>query len=158
MLLGDQAVVSKRSARPYVEYDMGKETQEDQPSRMAKQEEAELGEADRRHSISTGTVHSSQTSFEASPLVRPADEESEDGALWLATRDRRGGDVDLSDAFHPPATTTHPAYSITELVENLPAGTRPANFGIVVPGVYRSSFPQSEDYAFIEGLKLKTIM
>ncbi|KAK3683441.1 protein-tyrosine phosphatase, partial [Podospora appendiculata] len=35
---------------------------------------------------------------------------------------------------------------------------RPANFGVVVPGVYRSSFPQAADHAFLEGLKLKTII
>jgi len=54
--------------------------------------------------------------------------------------------------------TQHLAYPNNELEKGLPPGPRPANFGIVVPGVYRSSFPQSEDYAFIEDLKLKTIV
>ncbi len=35
---------------------------------------------------------------------------------------------------------------------------RPSNFGVVVPGVYRSSFPKPEDYPFIQSLNLKTIM
>jgi tyrosine-protein phosphatase SIW14 len=35
---------------------------------------------------------------------------------------------------------------------------QPANFGVVVPGVYRSSYPQDADYAFIQKLKLKTIV
>lgn len=35
---------------------------------------------------------------------------------------------------------------------------RPTNFGTVVPGVYRSSYPQEADYEFIQKLKLKTIV
>ncbi|KAF2266625.1 hypothetical protein CC78DRAFT_121044 [Lojkania enalia] len=35
----------------------------------------------------------------------------------------------------------------------------PANFGAVVPGsIYRSSYPQEENYEFLESLKLKTIL
>jgi tyrosine-protein phosphatase SIW14 len=36
---------------------------------------------------------------------------------------------------------------------------RPLNFGVVLPGsVYRSSFPQEEDFSFLQGLGLKTIV
>lgn len=35
---------------------------------------------------------------------------------------------------------------------------QPLNFGTVVPGVYRSSYPQEADYPFLEKLGLKTIM
>lgn len=35
---------------------------------------------------------------------------------------------------------------------------QPINFGTVVPGVYRSSYPQEADYPFIQKLGLKTIM
>jgi tyrosine-protein phosphatase SIW14 len=35
---------------------------------------------------------------------------------------------------------------------------RPFNFGIVIPGVYRSSFPKSHDFEYIKGLGLKTIV
>lgn len=35
---------------------------------------------------------------------------------------------------------------------------QPSNFGTVVPGVYRSSYPQEADYPFIQKLGLKTIM
>ncbi len=38
------------------------------------------------------------------------------------------------------------------------AGRRPNNFGIVLPGVYRSSYPRTEDFSFIQSLKLKTIV
>ncbi|KAJ4186245.1 Hypothetical protein NCS54_00020200 [Fusarium falciforme] len=39
-----------------------------------------------------------------------------------------------------------------------PLNGRPHNFGVVVPGVYRSSFPKSHDFEYIKGLKLKTIV
>ncbi|KAL2755280.1 hypothetical protein ACRALDRAFT_1043485 [Sodiomyces alcalophilus JCM 7366] len=35
---------------------------------------------------------------------------------------------------------------------------RPPNFGLVVPGVYRSSYPRPEDYPFIQQLGLKTMI
>ncbi|KAJ4131418.1 tyrosine-protein phosphatase siw14 [Fusarium equiseti] len=38
------------------------------------------------------------------------------------------------------------------------ADGRPFNFGVVVPGVYRSSFPKSHDFEYIKGLGLKTIV
>lgn len=41
--------------------------------------------------------------------------------------------------------------------EQIVAG-QPNNFGTVVPGVYRSSYPQEADYPFIQELELKTIM
>ncbi|KAM0263793.1 hypothetical protein ACHAQJ_001111 [Trichoderma viride] len=39
-----------------------------------------------------------------------------------------------------------------------PMEDRPVNFGLVVPGVYRSSYPKADDYGFIKGLKLKTVV
>lgn len=39
-----------------------------------------------------------------------------------------------------------------------PVTGRPVNFGVVVPGVYQSSYPQREDYAYLETLKLKTLV
>ncbi|KAG6037167.1 hypothetical protein E4U41_005301 [Claviceps citrina] len=49
--------------------------------------------------------------------------------------------------------------SISELHHPKPAGSRPPiNFGLVVPGVYRSSYPKPEDYHFLSGLKLRTVV
>ncbi|RYO83150.1 hypothetical protein DL766_004664 [Monosporascus sp. MC13-8B] len=36
--------------------------------------------------------------------------------------------------------------------------TQPINFGVVVPGLYRSGYPQATDYSFMQGLGLKTIV
>lgn len=155
MSVGDKVVVSKRSARPYVEDGMEKDTRQYQGKRMMKHEEMELEDQDRK---SRATSQSSQTSLEPSPMVHPADGEHEVDALSLAGQGRRGSNTGIRDAFHPPNTNQHVDYPIHELEERLPVEGRPANFGIVVPGVYRSSFPQSEDYSFIGGLKLKTIV
>ncbi len=35
---------------------------------------------------------------------------------------------------------------------------RPVNFGTVIPGFYRSGYPQTEDYEFLKSLGLKTIV
>ncbi|UKZ89757.1 uncharacterized protein TrAFT101_004798 [Trichoderma asperellum] len=39
-----------------------------------------------------------------------------------------------------------------------PMEGRPVNFGVVVPGVYRSSYPKADDYGFLKGLELKTVV
>lgn len=62
---------------------------------------------------------------------------------------------------HPSsATTAANVSSTTRSVEYSAAPTsgRPANFGVVVPGVYRSSYPKPADYGFLQSLKLKTVM
>ncbi|RDA94668.1 hypothetical protein CP533_2475 [Ophiocordyceps camponoti-saundersi (nom. inval.)] len=58
-------------------------------------------------------------------------------------------DPDLS----PPAKVTR---SSTFPVD--PSAGRPVNFGVVLPQVYRSSYPQPENYAFLLSLKLKTVV
>ncbi|KAK1836078.1 tyrosine phosphatase family-domain-containing protein [Podospora conica] len=52
----------------------------------------------------------------------------------------------------------HTAFSNPDPQAPLGADGQPDNFGVIVPGMYRSSFPQAEDYAFLEKLKLKTIV
>ena len=149
-------VVSKRSGRPYGEDDMEKQAEDHPEKRMGRHEDVRSEGRDRQKSTSTATTHSSQSSLEPSPVIRPADVQLEISTLELGSPAR--SDSELRDAFHPPTTQQQFAYSIHELEKGLPTESRPANFGIVVPGVYRSSFPQSGDYGFVEGLKLKTIV
>ncbi|KAK3297807.1 tyrosine phosphatase family-domain-containing protein [Chaetomium fimeti] len=144
MSTGDK-LVSKRT---------GRQAGEPQENRMARHEETASEARDRQGSSST--VATCCSSLEPSPMVRPTYVQQEVDDLELESTGRSGSE--LRDAFHPPTAAHKPDYSVRELERNLPAESRPANFGIVVPGVYRSSFPQSEDYAFIEGLKLRTIV
>lgn len=39
-----------------------------------------------------------------------------------------------------------------------PLNGRPLNFGVVVPGLYRSSYPKPSDFEYIKSLKLKTVV
>lgn len=45
-----------------------------------------------------------------------------------------------------------------DTVEDMAVPGQPLNFGTVVPGVYRSSYPKETDYPFLQKLGLKTIM
>ncbi|KAM3556315.1 hypothetical protein MY1884_005138 [Beauveria asiatica] len=40
----------------------------------------------------------------------------------------------------------------------VPLAGRPLNFGVVVPGLYRSSYPKQHDFGFLQSLKIKTIV
>ncbi|AEO61503.1 hypothetical protein MYCTH_2311715 [Thermothelomyces thermophilus ATCC 42464] len=152
-----EKVVSKRSARHYVEYDMEEQIEDCHEKRLVRTEETRSNGRDRQSPTSTSTAaQSSQSSLEPSPVIHPENLQLEADTLDSALPGR--DNVGFRDAFHPPTGQQQFPYSIHELEKSLPTESRPANFGIVVPGVYRSSFPQSEDYAFIEGLKLKTIV
>lgn len=54
------------------------------------------------------------------------------------------------------SSRTESVWSKDDAEEAIPG--QPLNFGTVVPGVYRSSYPQEADYPFLEKLGLKTIM
>ncbi|KAF9871216.1 tyrosine phosphatase [Colletotrichum karsti] len=53
----------------------------------------------------------------------------------------------------PPASPKSPG-----IERVLPIDGRPINFGVVVPGVYRSSYPKPDDFGFIRNLGLKSIV
>ena len=79
-------------------------------------------------------------------------------------------DLDDKGKAHDPA---HRAPKLTVIVISISASSteltaaeyplpvaagRPLNFGVVIPGVYRSSYPKPNDYAFLRDLNLKTVM
>lgn len=43
-------------------------------------------------------------------------------------------------------------------IDSIQTAGQPINFGVVVPGLYRSSYPVTEDYPFLKNLSLKTVM
>jgi tyrosine-protein phosphatase SIW14 len=167
MAVGIQAV-SKRSARMYVE-DEGENNEKDgsrQQLRRTSAYEDTIVTATNKNSIciaSNQTTNSSQssrqTSLEVSPSISAVrvDQKldiavSNSGALVQETKNTYPGAVEMFGSVQEYAAFANPGD------EALPAAGRPLNFGVVVPGVYRSSFPQAEDYAFVEGLKLKTVV
>ncbi|PHH87488.1 hypothetical protein CDD83_8826 [Cordyceps sp. RAO-2017] len=58
------------------------------------------------------------------------------------------------------AATSTKASIATRVAEcpSVPLHGRPANFGLVIPGLYRSSYPTPDDYAFLQSLHLKTVV
>ncbi|KAJ4424243.1 tyrosine-protein phosphatase siw14 [Gnomoniopsis sp. IMI 355080] len=54
------------------------------------------------------------------------------------------------------SSRTESVWSKDDVEEAIPG--QPLNFGTVVPGVYRSSYPKEADYPFLEKLGLKTII
>lgn len=148
-MFGFEKVMFQRSTK-YGQDDM--ESQVGLFPEMQTARKGELGSDGEENTISTSssTTHSSQSSLESSPTIRPVDIQLELDNLELG--------VPMKDAFYPPWSHPTPVPSMLELASHLPAGSRPGNFGIVAPGVFRSSFPQSDDYPFIESLKLKTVV
>lgn len=59
-----------------------------------------------------------------------------------------------------PADLPKLASSASSETDLPPATTdgRPHNFGVVIPGVYRSSYPKPEHFRFLKELKLRTIV
>ena len=151
-------MASKRSIRAYVEEDDGAD---DNPVRQGKWSAAceEFPSVGMERQGSTSS--SSQTSCDGSVGA---------SIVGAATVDLGR---DLTDLLQPRSwalprdellkTLSHqetPIEVSTAVIRSSIISTArpPVNFGIVVPGVYRSSYPATEDYAFIRDLKLKSIV
>lgn len=157
MSLVKQTSVSKRNSRPFVEPDMEKSAELPQETRTTRQEEVGPEGNDRASSTSTSATQSIQ----ASPVIRPIEGLQDVDVFQYGEYGWPGRfptDIAYWDPFHPRNPKPNWRCSTVEHEKSLPVEGRPANFGVVVPGVYRSSFPQSKDYGFIETLGLKTIV
>jgi len=64
----------------------------------------------------------------------------------------------MSQAKAELTSVVAPAIAIQSDLVAPPLDGRPHNFGVVVPGVYRSSYPKPEHYKFIQDLQLKTMV
>ncbi len=146
------------SRRPYVNSETEKLPNMSHEKPLAGQAEMESEGRDRHSSTSTATSHSSQSSLQASPTVQATKCEQDVEALTLESQGSHGSDATDEKSSIPLRHRLNLAHSTCDLEYSLPKGTRPANFGVVVPDIYRSSFPQSEHYSFVGRLKLKTIM
>lgn len=63
------------------------------------------------------------------------------------------------DCFHLVASCLVNAKAASKAASKGKEEGHPTNFGIISPGaIYRSSFPQPDDYPFLASLKLKTIL
>ncbi|KAK3486380.1 tyrosine phosphatase family-domain-containing protein [Neurospora crassa] len=164
-MAGGNKAVMKRNTRAFVGDNTEQALVGSQSERLAKEDErADVG-PHRKGSIGTFTSQSSrssrQTSLECSPMTAAT---SLDTDLSDLSKDEHLSLPDaLRDIEPPHAVQAYSHSAKAPLWPNptfplIPSEGRPKNFGVVVPGVYRSSFPQTEDYPFIEGLKLKTMV
>lgn len=71
-------------------------------------------------------------------------------------RDGSSGQSSVKSQMSVASSFTESVWSKDDVEVAIPG--QPLNFGTVVPGVYRSSYPQEADYPFLEKLGLKTIM
>lgn len=69
-------------------------------------------------------------------------------------------EVFTSTPIHAPLKIVpmHPTFTSPPAIPVAPLEGRPLNFGVVIPGVYRSSYPKPPDYDYLKGLKLKTVI
>ncbi|KAL1877581.1 hypothetical protein VTK73DRAFT_8490 [Phialemonium thermophilum] len=156
-------VVSKRSARPFVEDGMERQTYEPQPkkSTLARHDEILQEDAD---SPSSSLSLSSQGSLDMAAsdfmeLAKFGAGMKITGVTGREALDRKSCQDGGGKASTEAQPFTFPADLVTSAHDQeLPRHHRPVNFGVVVPGVYRSSYPQPEDYDFIKELGLKTII
>jgi len=137
--LVDPKMASKRSCRAYVEEDDGADDGLVRQGVKTNEESFSIG-MERQISASSSSWTNS------------------DG-LTASSRVATGGvelGRDLTDIFQPKA----PLGSLTTGVptSNTSTAHPPVNFGVVVPGLFRSGYPTTEDHAFIRNLKLKTIV
>ncbi|KAF7563368.1 hypothetical protein G7046_g789 [Stylonectria norvegica] len=144
-------MTSKRNSRIYLDETMRIEEGQQMPSssRSSSKEDTmqatkEFGEGHRNGvSIREATaIARSQTS------VTAAKEYSVSGTT-------RSGD---SVATSVSSTTTASFTGQPTEHPHAPLSGRPLNFGVVVPGVYRSSYPKPPDFEYIKSLKLRTIV
>ncbi|KAM7191334.1 Tyrosine phosphatase family domain containing protein [Rhypophila sp. PSN 637] len=168
-----KVVVSKRSARTYIEDEMelsttvvsSKDNQLVRTSTTSTKQSPSISNENmieelrgRKHSTSTtsssGSGQSSrQTSIEAqhSPMAAAVVEKEAESVT-------AGGFLEAQGDGAFAIQQQQQQSSAFQFDETLPKTGRPANFGVVVPGVYRSSFPQVDDHEFIGRLGLKTIV
>ena len=165
-MVGGNKVVTKRNTRAFVGEEADQGLLRPQSEKMIKEDEkVDVVEPHRKDSIGTSTSQSSrssrQTSLECSPMTAAT---SVDTDLSELSKEEQFSLPDaLRDIEPPHAVEAYNHSAKAPLRPNpplplIPVEGRPKNFGVVVPGVYRSGFPQSEDYPFIEGLKLKTMV
>lgn len=65
--------------------------------------------------------------------------------------------IKLADNVQDPSSLVNSGLKPHKLA-NVHQDDRPLNFGQVLPGIYRSSFPRTEDYPFFKKLGLKTVV
>ncbi|KAI9170885.1 Tyrosine-protein phosphatase SIW14 [Paramyrothecium foliicola] len=103
----------------------------------------------------TGIAMSQELSIAATAVSRGGETTLEHS--WAASNEASADWADKTGT----RSTSLPNHPTAERLNDLPnvlSTGRPLNFGVVVPGVYRSSYPKPDNYGFVKDLKLKTMV
>lgn len=164
-------VVSKRTARATVEYGTESEAPEHNVKRLAKSTKAGESASQKVESMAStsGVIASTAATMDGS-----SGSYSRRGSIVGRTSadladmkgvPRGGESYTVADGFKLPGQVqvqdppNHANSSLkSHKLDGLQQDDRPLNFGEVLPGVYRSSFPKTEDYPFYKKLGLKTVV
>jgi tyrosine-protein phosphatase SIW14 len=168
-------VVYKRSTRGIVEY--GKEGEPREHQAMANKPTKHINMGDDESQSSTDVEikgRSSSVSFEGCRQFADALHWETDIGASLTTTTQQLEALELQSrscrttSDHVPGDVEPVTGSEVRQTANsqearshnvaFPNEGQPNNFGTVVPGVYRSSYPQTEDYPFLQKLGLKTVV
>ena len=165
IMAGPGLSVSKRVARAYEGIPMDRAEKLSESDTADESEWESCVEGGRKSSStsesasSTGSLVEGGSEVSSAVLVQTGSEKPADRPTDL--RVRRDDDVGPGvDVF----TTVIPAHFLpffglqSEPDSSVFASDGPENFGIIAPGLYRSSYPQARDYTFIKDLKLRTIV
>ena len=155
-------VMSKRNARTFVEDGMEKEPCESHPKKPAPRPEDGIMEKIER-TTSSSSNSTNQLGLDTPATDRPDPPPATKGDHDVPAATFRKEDVSrlsVPDFIGPAGLGQALLYQKEPdvLSHRLNSRRCPVNFGIVVPGVYRSSYPRPQDYPFIKDLGLKTIM
>lgn len=159
-------MVSKRSSRIYLdEMKYGEETIVLRSRRNSRQEDSSVS-ADITEEQQQQQNGKKSSSRDSSVVAREGIASFEMSVMQTGVLDERKGKGESTASATSAAlkttverATTHQTVPSPLTADGVVAtANRPLNFGIVVPGVYRSSYPRPHDFEFIRGLGLKTIV
>lgn len=88
----------------------------------------------------------------ASPIEEPGHDIKKKLHILVGDRETAHNDEDL--AYSPNLTSSQSSKLSTPVSSDY----WPSNFGIVTPDIFRSGFPKSEDFPYLQKLRLKTIL
>ncbi|KAH6695400.1 tyrosine-protein phosphatase SIW14 [Plectosphaerella plurivora] len=147
-------MASKRSGRTYQDEGQHTDVKDRRQSRPLKQEDGPRDErTDSKSSSSRGSRDSST---------------SPDTVADMSLNEKMVVSVEAKTSDAVPTSGRLPTFIDSELLLKMssapmvqypvPAEGRPYNFGVVVPGVYRSSYPKPQDFSYMQKLGLKTVV
>ncbi|KHN94812.1 tyrosine phosphatase [Metarhizium album ARSEF 1941] len=132
------------------------------PGHQSQMASAYLSQRSSRNSLQDGSIeaaHDKEESQRNDAITRES-QATTSRSHSLAASDKDTLMNTSSRCAENTATSMSPSTSVSDSLDCLVPGSngRPINFGVVFPGVYRSSYPKPQDYHFLGDLGLKTIL